>query len=103
MATVIPAATPRVRTAARALIVRDGKLLTTLMHDGNGDFYILPGGGQRHGEALAHTVARECREELGVEVEVGALAYVRDYIGRNHDFAAAITASIRSKRCFAAV
>ena len=29
---------------------------------------------------------RECFEEIGTEVEVGELLYVREYIGKNHEF-----------------
>lgn len=34
-------------------------------------FWVLPGGGREEGESDAEAVAREVREELGVEVEVG--------------------------------
>jgi 8-oxo-dGTP pyrophosphatase MutT (NUDIX family) len=30
---------------------------------------------------------RECREEIGCDVVVGELAFLRDYIGANHEFA----------------
>jgi len=75
-----------IRTAARAVVICDGKLLATKMRDQRGIYYILPGGGQQPGETLRDTVRRECREEVGVEVEVGPLLYVREYIGKNHDF-----------------
>jgi len=80
-------APPTVRTAARAVVVRDGRLLAIAMRDREGDFYILPGGGQRHGETLADTLRRETREEIGVALEPGPVLYVREYIGRNHGFA----------------
>lgn len=51
------------------------------------EFYILPGGGQRHGETLVESLLRECREELGIEPWVDNVAYIREYIGRNHSFA----------------
>src|SRR5471032_1811170 len=76
-----------VRTAARAVVVRDGRLLAIAMRDREGDFYILPGGGQRHGETLADTLRRETHEEIGVALEPGPVLYVREYIGRNHGFA----------------
>jgi ADP-ribose pyrophosphatase YjhB (NUDIX family) len=38
----------------------------------------LPGGRQKPGELLAATVRREFREEVGLEVEVGALRYVSE-------------------------
>lgn len=76
----------RVRTAAKALIIEDGKLLVTVNRDRVGDFYLLPGGGQEHGETLAEAMRRECLEEIGCEVEVGDIAMVRDYRGAYHEF-----------------
>ncbi len=76
-----------VRTAARALVVRDGRLLAITMRDRDGEFFILPGGGQRHGETLAETLRRETLEEIGVALEPGPVLYVREYIGENHAFA----------------
>jgi 8-oxo-dGTP pyrophosphatase MutT (NUDIX family) len=76
-----------IRCAARALIVLDGRLLTVVLRGKDGDLHVLPGGGQLHGETLADTVRRECREELGVDIVVQDLAYVREYIGANHTYA----------------
>lgn len=75
-----------IRTAARALIILNGKLLAIKMRDRSGIFYILPGGGQRHGETLREGLMRECLEEIGTDVKVGELLYVREYIGKNHEF-----------------
>lgn len=77
---------PIVRNAARAVILHNGRLLTVKMRDGEGPFYLLPGGGQRMGETLIETLKRECMEEIAVEVDVGELLFVREYIGRNHIF-----------------
>lgn len=76
-----------IRTAARAVIVRDGKILTVVLRDREGDFHVLPGGGQSHGETLAETVYRECLEEIGARVNIGNLLYIREYVGANHGFA----------------
>src|SRR5688500_5122957 len=76
----------RVRTAAKAVIIRDGHLLAIKCHGHEGLFYILPGGGQDPGEDLHAALQRECLEEIGVGVDIGQLLYVRDYIGRNHEF-----------------
>ena len=64
----------------------DQKLLAIKMRDKAGLYYILPGGGQKPGEPLSETVRRECLEEIGVEVRVEELLYVREYIGKNHTF-----------------
>jgi len=77
----------RIRNSAKAIIIEDGRILLTRNDNSQGAFYLLPGGGQRHGESLAEAVARECIEEVGVRVSVGDLLLVRDYISNNHQFA----------------
>ena len=52
---------------------------------GLGTWYALPGGRQRYGETLSETLHRECREELGAEVTVGQLLFVREYIHDRHE------------------
>lgn len=76
-----------VRTAARAVIIHDERILLAKMHDHRGDYFILPGGGQLNGETLHQTVVRECAEEVGAVVSPTKLLYIREYIGRNHGFA----------------
>ena len=49
--------------------------------------YKLPGGGQNGGESFTDTLKRECMEELGVEIDVGEIRIIREYIGKNHEFA----------------
>jgi ADP-ribose pyrophosphatase YjhB (NUDIX family) len=62
-----------VRTAAKAVIIRDGKLLMNHCRDAQGDWYGLPGGGQRAGEPLAAALVRECLEEIGANHEFSYL------------------------------
>ncbi|MDI6895332.1 MAG: NUDIX domain-containing protein [Bacillota bacterium] len=76
-----------VRVSVRAVIIRDRQLLVTRNRDPWGDYYLLPGGGQHPGETMVSALQRECMEEIGVTVHVGDLLYVREYIGRNHEFA----------------
>lgn len=76
-----------IRNSAKALIIREGKLLAIQLEDERGYWYALPGGGQEPGEDLHAALRRECREEIGAEVVIGELRFVRDYIGRNHEFA----------------
>jgi 8-oxo-dGTP pyrophosphatase MutT (NUDIX family) len=61
-------------TRLQAAIVRDGQLLLvqcTLPSEP--PFWTLPGGGREAGESDAEAVAREVREELGIDVDVGHL------------------------------
>lgn len=76
-----------IRPAVRAVIVKSGKVLLVKLKDKSGDFFVLPGGGQKHGETMVETVRRECLEELGISIAPKRLCYVREYIGANHEFA----------------
>jgi 8-oxo-dGTP diphosphatase len=76
-----------IRNAVRAIIVKEDSILVTKNRGIEGDFYICPGGGQDHEEALYQTLQRECLEEIGYEVEIGDLLHIREYIGKNHEFA----------------
>jgi ADP-ribose pyrophosphatase YjhB (NUDIX family) len=75
------------RNSVKAVIIRDERLLVIVKRDAVGEYFILPGGGQEPCESMPETLRRECVEEIGVGVEVGELLFVRDYIGRNHEFA----------------
>ncbi len=76
----------RIRNSSKAIIIQEGRILLTVNGDVQGDFYLLPGGGQKHGETLHQTLKREVLEETGWAVTVGKLLLVRDYIGANHEF-----------------
>lgn len=76
-----------VRNSAKAIIIHGGKLLVIKNHSLGADWYILPGGGQHHGEALTDTLKRECMEEASIQVIPGDILFVRDYISANHEFA----------------
>jgi len=80
-------AAPTIRVANKAIIVREGRLLVTVNSGDFPTFYLCPGGGQDHGEDAAVGLRRECREEIGCDVVVGELAFLRDYIGADHEFA----------------
>ena len=58
-----------------ALIFQHGKLLITQRHaDAHlGGLWEFPGGKREPGETFEQCLARELREELGIEVEVGGL------------------------------
>ena len=65
-----------VRTSGKAIVFKDDCVLGIKLHDADGDFYILPGGGQNAGEVLPDAVQREVAEEAGIEVRVKDLAFV---------------------------
>jgi 8-oxo-dGTP diphosphatase len=78
-----------VRTSTKAIIIKDAALLVILGRGELGDeYYYLPGGGQEKFETLEDALKRECLEEIDAKVIVGNLLFVRDYISRNHEFAA---------------
>ncbi|MCL6662805.1 NUDIX domain-containing protein [Paenibacillus polymyxa] len=76
-----------IRNSAKAVIVQNGQLLVIRLEDQYGTAYVFPGGGQEKGEELKDAVARECLEEIGQAVNVGELLHIREYIGKNHEFA----------------
>lgn len=73
-----------IRTATKAIIIKDGKILLNKYHRKD-TYYTLPGGGQDHNEDLKSNLKRECLEEIGAEVEVGELLFVREFIADHHN------------------
>ena len=76
-----------IRNSAKAVIIKDGRLLLTKNKDDFGYFYLLPGGGVESGENLHEALIRECMEEVSAHIEIGEILFIRDYIGKNHEFA----------------
>ena len=77
-----------VRVSAKAIVIHDEQLLAIRKRDSDGIYYILPGGGQEVGETLIDAVKRECMEEANLNVLVGPILLIRDYIGKHHEHAA---------------
>jgi mutator protein MutT len=67
--------THHVIEVSAALIFRDGKLLIAQRHAKShlGGLWEFPGGKREPGETFEQCLVREIREELGVEITVGAL------------------------------
>jgi ADP-ribose pyrophosphatase YjhB (NUDIX family) len=76
-----------VRNSAKAVIVKEGKILLIKRFSDGETWYTLPGGGQNKFETLESALKREVREETGQEIRFGDLMFVGEYIGRNHEFA----------------
>jgi 8-oxo-dGTP diphosphatase len=70
-----------IRVSARALILRESKVLLVECdcNDGAGLHYNLPGGGVEQGESIQDALKRELREEITCDVQVGRLLLVSEY------------------------
>lgn len=79
----------KLRNTAKAIIVQDNRILfVKYISKRTGIvYYVLPGGGQEGGETFVDTLKRECLEELAAEIDVGEIALIAEYIGKNHKFA----------------
>lgn len=62
-------------TRVRAIIIKDDKILLIKRKKAGEVYWVLPGGGVENGEINELALARECQEELGVEVKVKELAH----------------------------
>lgn len=65
-----------IRNSAKALVIKDGKMLAVKVKDNEDEWYILPGGGQGSEEPLSAAVCREVAEETGVLAECRELLFV---------------------------
>lgn len=70
--------TPRIRVAA-AIPVGSG-VIVVRQHKGSLSYWLLPGGGVSWGESLAEALAREVKEEIGLEIAVDELLFVNDTV-----------------------
>jgi 8-oxo-dGTP diphosphatase len=75
---------PEVRTSSRAIICRAGRYLVAHYRDESGDWYTFPGGGQQHGEDLHAALCREISEEVGGQIRIGQLLFVRECLAARH-------------------
>ena len=65
-----------IRSSAKALIIKEGKMAAIKIRDAGEEWYIMPGGGQDAEETLKEAVCREVSEELGIAVECKDLLFV---------------------------
>ena len=73
------------RNSAKAIVIRDGKLLVNRCTSRYGEYYSLPGGGQRTGELLAETLKRELLEETGYTVSPLRLTGIYERISEGRE------------------
>jgi 8-oxo-dGTP pyrophosphatase MutT (NUDIX family) len=68
-----------VRKAARAIVFDDDGLVA-LLHATKNHYYKLPGGGIEAGETNEEALKRECKEEIGCDIEiVSELGFTVEY------------------------
>ena len=68
------------RIAARAVIVKDARLLLVNAYGGGrSDLWCAPGGGVEPHASLPDNLAREVYEETGLRIEVGAPCLVNEF------------------------
>lgn len=65
-----------IRNSAKALIIKEGKVLAIKIREQDDEWYIMSGGGQESEELLTDAVCREVAEETGVEVAAKELVFV---------------------------
>ncbi|TSB48442.1 NUDIX domain-containing protein [Alkalicoccobacillus porphyridii] len=68
------------RVRAGAFIIQDDAILLIKYQDESGFHYNLPGGGIHFEESLDEALKRELKEEASVDVIVGGLAFVYEYL-----------------------
>jgi 8-oxo-dGTP diphosphatase len=74
----MPAPSPRL--AARAVILRDDRLLLVNAYPGDrSDLWCAPGGGVERGSSLPDNLAREVAEECGIAIRVGQPCLVNEF------------------------
>lgn len=77
--------TPRPQLAVGAVVLNDDELLMVKRaRDPGRGLWTIPGGRVESGESLAAAVAREVREETGLEIVVGDLLGVFEVLGDPH-------------------
>lgn len=69
------------RVAAKALVVRSGKILLVKERRG---FYGFPGGGVECGENFSQTIIRELHEEIGLDIVESQIAENPHFIMSGH-------------------
>lgn len=69
------------RINVRAIIYKDGKLLAVKHKHGDNisHYYAVPGGGLDPQESLIDGLARELREETGIDAVIGNLLFIQQF------------------------
>lgn len=79
--------TKHIRNSAKAIIINNQSLLVIQKTSSNGNYAVVPGGGQKKSETLTQALHRECLEEINAEIIIGELLFIREYFSDHHEFA----------------
>lgn len=74
-----------IRNSAKAIVVREGKILLNRCRSRFGLYYALPGGGQKVGETLDEAIRRELLEETGLCVVPLRMAGIYEQVTARRD------------------
>lgn len=74
------------RNCGRAIIIKNNKILLQRGRGVYADYYIVPGGKAEELETIEEATIRECMEEMGARIKIKRFLFLREYIGKNHEF-----------------
>lgn len=63
------------RISSRAVIFKDDAIILIYRESEHGKYYVFPGGGQENFENKEECIVRECKEELGINIQVKKQLY----------------------------
>ncbi len=75
---------PVIRVGAKAVILRDERVLLIRYKNGDSEHYNFPGGGIQRGESIRKGLRREVLEETSLDVKVNRLLLVGEYDPKKH-------------------
>ena len=70
----------KIELRAEGLLIHQGRILLVCHVRENETYWVLPGGHVKGGETLQNALTREMMEELSLEVEVGPLLFVHQFV-----------------------
>ncbi|WP_297335300.1 NUDIX domain-containing protein [Algoriphagus sp.] len=71
----------RLRTRVNGVLIQEEKILMINHQMGDqSDFWSVPGGGMKFGSNAKQNLKREFQEEIGLEIQIGKLLFVHEFL-----------------------